>query len=268
MPCIHQTVNKVRIQTNPKPPAGPESPQELRPVRRRLTVVERESQLIKAAIAFFSENGFGGQLRDLARSLGVTHTLLYHYFPTKQALIDRIYVELFEDRWRSEWAALLDDPLTTAVDKFLRFYDDYLNKTLNREFVRILMYSALTDHSITDRYFAMLRKRLFPRLIRETRRHCGTESATKPTEREMEHLIGLHGGLYYSAMRRWVYGQDVYRETSYGDRQEEAIAQYNATLIQDRVNAYPISSKELFGTKAVAPAKARTRKTPGALATR
>ncbi|MEN9769531.1 MAG: hypothetical protein RLZZ180_1161, partial [Pseudomonadota bacterium] len=73
-------------------------------------MAERERQILDGAIQFFADKGLDGQLRDLASSIGVTHALLYHYFPTKQALIDRVYLEVFEGRWQPEWETLLDDP--------------------------------------------------------------------------------------------------------------------------------------------------------------
>jgi len=170
-------------------------------------LVERERQILDGAIEFFAVHGFGGQLRDLAKSIGVTHALLYHYFPTKQDLVDRVYLEVFEGRWRAEWDELLDDPRSDIEDKLVAFYLEYVNITLTKEFVRILVFSGLTDHTITDRFFALLRARLFPRLIRETRRFRGVISRAKASEREMELLMGMHGGFFYISMRRWIYAQ-------------------------------------------------------------
>lgn len=247
---IDLSVNSVRIQTNPDPVAEAEpQPPEAAPARRRMGVAERERQILDGAIAFFAEHGFDGQLRDLARSIGVTHALLYHYFPTKQALVDRVYLEVFEGRWRAEWDELLDNPDLGVEDKFTAFYAEYVNITLSKEFVRILVFSGLTDHTITDRFFAMLRVRLFPRLIRETRRFRGVVSRARPTEREMELLMGLHGGFFYITMRRWIYSQDVYSEA-----QHEG---YDEALVRDRVRAYLLASRELFATDAVKPAPAR-----------
>ncbi|MEY3251307.1 MAG: hypothetical protein RL227_280 [Pseudomonadota bacterium] len=209
------------------------------PARRRLGVVERERQIVDGAVRFFAEQGFAGQLRDLARSVGVTHALLYHYFPTKQALIDRVYEELFEASWRSGWDALLDDRSIAVEDKLTAFYDDYVNQTLSREFTRIFVFSGLTDHTITDRFFAMLRARLFPRLIRETRRHRGSTSRAKASVREQELLAGLHGGFFYISMRRWIYGQVITSE-AVPDRYDEA-------LVRDRVRGYLAASVALFG---------------------
>jgi AcrR family transcriptional regulator len=216
-----------------------QSPAEAAPARRRFSVARRERQILDGAIEFFALHGFDGQLRDLARSIGVTHALLYHYFPTKQALVDRVYLEVFEGRWREEWDDLLDDPRPSVEDKLTAFYTEYVNVTLTRDFVRILMFSGLTDHTITDRFFLMLRTRLFPRLIRETRSFRGVNSRARPTQREMELLMGLHGGFYYVSMRRWIYGQRVYVD--------DAPAAFEEPMVRDRVRGYLLASRELFG---------------------
>ncbi|MCJ7799779.1 MAG: TetR/AcrR family transcriptional regulator [Polaromonas sp.] len=217
------------------------------PARRRMGVAERERQILNGAIQFFAVHGLNGQLRDLAKSIGITHALLYHYFPTKQALIDRVYLEVFEGRWRSEWDALLDDPDRSVEDKFTAFYSEYVTITLSQDFVRILVFSGLTDHTITDRFFAMLRVRLFPRLIRETRRFRGRVSRAKASEREMELLMGLHGGFFYIAMRRWIYAQDVYSEGTHEG--------YGEPLVRDRVHAYLNASRALFAENATSARK-------------
>ncbi|MGA8515078.1 MAG: helix-turn-helix domain-containing protein, partial [Burkholderiaceae bacterium] len=87
------------------------------PAGRRLTPADRERQIVDGAVEFFSQHGLGGQLRDLAQQLGITHTLLYHYFPTKQALIERVYNEMFAGRWNPAWEALLDDDLLDTETK-------------------------------------------------------------------------------------------------------------------------------------------------------
>ena len=220
----------------PNPPPAP---------RKRLSTVERERQIVAGAIRFFSERGLDGQLRDLAKAIGTTHALLYHYFPTKQALIDRVYTELFEGRWKPEWEALLDDPKLDASTKFNRFYDDYAKAIFDRDFVRILVFSGLSDHYIPDRFFVLLRNRLFPRLIRETRRHCGVASRAKPSARELELLMGLHGGIFYIGLRRSVYEQAVHGAEA---------AEHDEDYIRDRVQGYLLSVKAVLygGTSAAA----------------
>jgi AcrR family transcriptional regulator len=215
-----------------------ENPTEiLLPVRRRMNTAERKRQILDRAIQFFAKHGMDGQLRNLTKELGVTHTLLYHYFPTKDALIQEVYKEVFESRWKPEWEELLDDPKLTPEEKFNAFYMDYTNTVLTYDFVRILIFSGLSDHSISDRFFELLRSRLIPRLIRETRKYCKRSIEPKPTERELEFLMGLHGGIFYIGMRRWIYGQAIYASDIPNSEEE---------IIRDRVQSYLNSSKSLF----------------------
>lgn len=218
------------------------------PRRRRLATAERERQIVTGAIRFFADRGLEGQLRDLAREIGVTHTLLYHYFPTKQALIERVYIELFEGLWKSEWERILDDPTLDVKTKFTRFYCDYAKAIFARDFVRILIHSGLSDHYIPDRFFELLRKRLFPRLIRETRRHCAVNSRAKPTARELELLMGLHGGIFYIGLRRWIYEQPVHGAEA---------SEHDETYICDRVRAYLLSARKVLYADAARPGRIR-----------
>jgi AcrR family transcriptional regulator len=207
------------------------------PARRRMNTADRKRQILDRAIQFFARYGIDGQLRNLTKELGVTHTLLYHYFPTKDALIQEVYKEVFESRWKPEWEQLLDDEKRTPEEKFIAFYIDYSNTVLTYDFVRILIFSGLSDHSISDRFFELIRLRLLPRLIRETRKYCNRSLNTKPSERELEFLMGLHGGVFYIGMRRWIYGQAIYA-ADIPDTQEE--------IIRDRVQSYLQSAKTIF----------------------
>ena len=213
------------------------SASEATPARKRMGTAERKRQILDSAIQFFARNGIDGQLRNLSKELGITHTLLYHYFPTKDALIQEVYKEVFESRWKPEWEQLLDDDSLTPEEKFNAFYLDYSNTVLTYDFVRILIFSGLSDHSISDRFFELLRTRLLPRLIRETRKYCGRADISKPTQRELEFLMGLHGGIFYIGMRRWIYGQAIYASESPDTEQE---------IIRDRVQSYLDSAKSLF----------------------
>lgn len=203
-----------------------------------MSVAERERYIVDGAITFFSEHGLDAQIRELAAAIGVAHTLVYHYFPTKQALVDRVYEEVFEGRWKPEWEELLDSRALGVEEKMVRFYVEYARSVLTREFVRILVFSGLSDRSITDRFFGMLGERLFPRLIRETRRHRGSRSRSAPTAREYELLMGLHGGIFYGGLRWFVYGQAVHQDRPALDDEQ---------VIADRVRSY-LQASLAFGT--------------------
>jgi AcrR family transcriptional regulator len=216
----------------------------VRAAPRRLLPAERERMIVDGAIRFFSEHGLNGQLRDLARGLGVTHTLLYHYFPTKQALIERVYAEMFEGCWRHSWERILDDKSLDVETKLTLFYTDYAKVVLERNWVRIFIFSGMSDRYITERYFLMLQAKLFPRLVRESRAYrqlAGSPTQrSKPTARELELLMGLHGGVFYIGIRRWVYGHG-------GDASAAGDPMHDEQVIRDRVRGYLLSLGAVMG---------------------
>ena len=165
--------------------------------RRRLEAREREQQIIAGATEFFARRGLEAQMRELAAELGIAHTLLYHYFPTKRSLIERVYEETIAGRWDVRWEALLDDASLAVDAKLHAFYREYLAAILTPEWLRILVHSGLSDGLIPTRYFALVREKLFPRLLRETRRAAGSRSRARATPREEALLMGFHGGLIY-----------------------------------------------------------------------
>lgn len=231
LPMDDPSVNRAAPRANPKTtqidaPAA----------RKRLSAPERECQIVEGAIQFFARHGFDAQLRDLAKSIGVTHTLLYHYFPDKQALVDRVYVEVFEGCWKAEWEKWLDDPALSCEDKFTRFYIDYAATVLNHDFVRIIIFSGLTNQTITNRFFDLLRARLFPRLIRETRHLRGIKGHSKVLLAEHELLIGLHGSIFYFGVRRWVYNQAVHNPST---------DTFDPDIIRNQVRGYLQASRLL-----------------------
>jgi AcrR family transcriptional regulator len=71
--------------------------------------------------------GFEGSLRELAQRLGITHQNLFRYFPTKEALIDRVYQEVYLSRWQPEWESLLRQPKRPLESCLKDFYKAYMH---------------------------------------------------------------------------------------------------------------------------------------------
>ncbi len=211
------------------------------PVRRRLGARERELQIIEGATDFFARRGLDAQMRELAAELGIAHTLLYHYFPTKRQLIERVYEETIAGRWDARWEALLDDTATPAPARLLAFYREYLGAILTPEWLRILVHSGLSDGLIPTRYFALVRDKLFPRLLRMARQAAGRRSRARPTPREEALLMGFHGGLiYHLGIWPLVYQQNY---TGQGD---PALVE---TFIRDRIAGFLAQAAEVCTPK-------------------
>lgn len=216
--------------------------------RQRLSAAAREEQILRGAVDFFARHGLEAQTRELAAEIGVTHALLYHYFPTKQALIERVYETVIAGRWSAHWESLLDGP-GHVEDKLCSFYGEYLAAILTPEWLRIFMYSGMSDGLIPQRYFALLRERLFPRVLREARRAHGLTGRGKPSAREEALLMGLHGGLIYQlGILPLCYAQPYRGE---GD------AALVTTFIRDRVQGYLAQAGVLLAESAAAAPKPR-----------
>jgi AcrR family transcriptional regulator len=207
-----------------------------KPVRRprqRLSTEDRRKQIVEGAIAFFSERGLDGQTRDLAKQIGITHPLLYHYFPSKRDLIEHVYQEVYLGRWREEWEHLLDDQSIPFPERLTRFYTEYARGILSKEWVRILVLSGLSDGYIPDKYMQLLKERLMPRIVRETRRHIGADTEAATTELQQELIWGLHGGIFYIGIRHWIYGLPLPHDIP--------------AVVTDRVRSYLLAAEETFG---------------------
>jgi len=123
---------------------------------------------------------------------------------------------------------LLDDSRIPVAPRLLSFYREYLPAILTPEWLRILVHSGLSDGLIPNRYFALVREKLFPRLLRELRRAADSRSKARATPREEALLMSFHGGLIYH-LGIWPL---VYQQHFSG----EGDASLQETFIQDRIH--------------------------------
>jgi AcrR family transcriptional regulator len=180
-------------------------------LRQRLKPADRESMIVAGAVRFFAEVGFEGQTRELARRLGITQPLLYRYFPSKSALIERVYSEFFVTRLDPHSESELVDRQLPLRERLTRFYLAYARRTLTYEWVRIYMFSGLKGVGLNPRYQALLRKRVFTPVVTEIRAELGLPGPEemKLTEGEFEHVYALHAGIFYLGVRKWIYGMEL-----------------------------------------------------------
>ena len=89
--------------------------------RTRLSPQTRERMILDAAIDFFAEEGFRAETRGLAKRLGVSQSLIYRYFGSKENLIERVYEKTFLSRWNPAWEETLADrsrPLRERLEEY------------------------------------------------------------------------------------------------------------------------------------------------------
>lgn len=178
---------------------------------RRLRAADRERQIVEEAIRFFAEVGFGGQTREFADRAGIAQPLLYRYFATKQDLIDRVFREVFLDRIDPAWSKLIGDRSRPLRDRVVDFYKAYSRATYTYEWVRIYMFSALMGHDINRRYIRIVENAILKPICAEIRHHRGLPDPdiVPISELELEEVWLMHGGLFYYAVRKYIYQSHV-----------------------------------------------------------
>ncbi|MDA8109968.1 MAG: TetR/AcrR family transcriptional regulator [Betaproteobacteria bacterium] len=169
---------------------------------------------MREATRFFSETGFAGNTRELSRRLGITQPLLYRYFSSKQALLERVYREVLLGRWDPTWETLLEDRSRPLRARLIEFYRRYTALTFRPEWIRLYMYAGLAGTGFNRRYIDLLEKLLLRRICIELRAELGLpDERRKPVSpAEMELVWDLHGGIFYYYVRKYIYRSRVHED--------------------------------------------------------
>jgi AcrR family transcriptional regulator len=124
--------------------------------RRRLDATARREEIIRAAVAYFAEVGFGGSTRELAQRAGVTQALLYKYFASKAELREAVFERVYLGRISPHWLADLRDRTMPLRARLSRFYGAYTDAIFTYEWMRIFMWAGLDGDGLNRRYLEHL----------------------------------------------------------------------------------------------------------------
>jgi AcrR family transcriptional regulator len=92
---------------------------------KRADALRNYEKLIAAARAAFTEAGTAASLEDIARRAGVGIGTLYRHFPTRQALLEAVYVDEVDTLCRSA-EEVAGDPPWEALVAWLRRFVEYV----------------------------------------------------------------------------------------------------------------------------------------------
>jgi AcrR family transcriptional regulator len=202
--------------------------------QKRLSPEDRRKEFVAKATEFFSEEGFGGGTRDLARRLGVTQPLLYRYFPSKDDLIKEVYRTVYLEPLDTGWEKLLADRSRPLRDRLQEFYHAYTNVIFTRKWLRIYLYSGLKGIDINRWYVGVVRDKILTRIIRECRHEAGLPVQSKPTAAELEMAWVFHGGIFYYGVRKYIY--------------ESVVLEDKDQMISDALEVFLAGFERVFGT--------------------
>jgi AcrR family transcriptional regulator len=201
--------------------------------QKRLSPDDRRKEFVAKATEFFSEEGFGGGTRDLARRLGVTQPLLYRYFPSKDDLIKEVYRTVYLEPLNTGWEELLADRSRPIRDRLQEFYNAYTTLIFTRKWLRIYLYSGLKGLDINRWYVAAVRDKILTRIIRECRHEAGLPVQSRPTASELEMAWVFHSGIFYYGVRKYIY--------------ESPVLEDKERMISDALDAFLAGFERVFG---------------------
>jgi AcrR family transcriptional regulator len=162
------------------------SPKPARVKQKRLSPDDRRREFVAKATEFFSEEGFDGGTRDLARRLGVTQPLLYRYFPSKDDLIKEVYRTVYLEPFDAGWEKLLTDRSRPIRDRLQEFYNAYTDVIFTRKWLRIYFYAGLKGLDINRWYIGVVEDKILSRIVNECRHEAGLPEQSRPTASELE----------------------------------------------------------------------------------
>ena len=179
-------------------------------VRRRMPPRDRERLIVAEATRYFAEHGLSAGTIALARRIGMTQPLLYKYFKTKEALIERVYDGLFPGHWSPDWEQLLDDASIPLRSRLKQFYKEFACVVLTYEHVRLFLFSGLSKSDYNARYYGILSERIFLRIARALREEFAPVRSRKPiSAEELELVQSLHAAIYHVAFRKYVHASEL-----------------------------------------------------------
>jgi AcrR family transcriptional regulator len=188
------------------------SPMKKKPtVKRRLTQEDRREIILEQAIKVFAEKGFGASTRDLAQRIGITQPLLFQHFPSKDDLIQAVFAELFERMSTRDWLSKLRDDKLDLRSRLIDFFMSYATSLYDFHWIRIYMFAGLEGGAFNRMYIGKLTEPLLREVAAQIRRDRGMKrcAPSDVSAREVELLWILHGGLYYSAIRKQIYRMPI-----------------------------------------------------------
>jgi AcrR family transcriptional regulator len=171
------------------------------PAYRRLDVAERRRQLLERGAELFTQYSYDElSMRKIAREVGISKALLYHYFPSKQAFFQATLAQAAEElRARTEPDPELPplDQLRNSLEAFLELIDE------NALAYRKLMQSATSVPDVRD-LVDEIRTRTAERIL------AGLYPASVPPKAR----IAVHGWLWFmdGACLTWIEHRDLSRD--------------------------------------------------------
>ena len=121
----------------------------------RLSAHDRRQQIMQVATGLFARQGFQGTTtREIAGHAGVNEALLFRHFSTKETLYWTIIEKLCSARGRRQRVTGILKAGGNDLEVFTAVAREFLVRTpRDTELTRLLWFTALENHTLSDRFF-------------------------------------------------------------------------------------------------------------------
>jgi AcrR family transcriptional regulator len=153
---------------------------------QRADARQNHEKLLAAGLQAFTEDGKAATLEDIARRAGVGIGTLYRHFPSRQALLEAVYVEEVDALGRSA-LDLTDEPPWEALVAWIHRFVGYIATK------QALAEDLLTYNDLDAEVFKLCRTTLYaagePLLVR------AQEAGVVRTDADITQVMQLVGGI-------------------------------------------------------------------------
>jgi AcrR family transcriptional regulator len=173
--------------------------------RDRLRPEDREIMILELATHFFATHGFSARIRDLARHIGISPSLVFRYFGNKQRLVERVFDHAVSKRWNDAWKETLSDRTQPMRQRLKAFYHWFLQVSDDFDYIRCGIYSGLDGYEVANRHFESNISRILQAIALELRSEKGIDSREPVSAIELEHVWLLHAVFVNYLARKYVH---------------------------------------------------------------
>ncbi|WP_025414044.1 TetR/AcrR family transcriptional regulator [Gemmatirosa kalamazoonensis] len=124
-----------------------------RPAADKADKADKRSAILAAALRLIARSGLHNTpMAAIAREAGVAAGTLYLYFPSKEAMVNALYLDLIQDRDRAYLAELdaIDDPTAGPAESTWRIWHALARWHLDRPDASNLIHQCRASGILTD----------------------------------------------------------------------------------------------------------------------
>jgi AcrR family transcriptional regulator len=178
----------------------------------RLSALDRRRQIMRSASSLFARRGYRGTTtREIAQRAGINEALLFRHFPSKAKLYWTIIEEQCVARGRRQNLDRILDQGGSDLEVFSAVAREFLTRTArDTELTRLLWFTALENHTLSQRFFRTFVAVYYEALAAYIRRRIG-EGAFRNVDPVLS-ARGFFGMVVYHFLVQELFGGGKYQK--------------------------------------------------------